>query len=152
MIWRRHGGTVVAVVALAIFLYLLADTQNWSTRARLFSQVIVGPALALAAVQVAREALRSRAGRLTAGPAEAGVTRSAALWMAGFFASLLTFGFMTTVPIFTVAYLRFEARFSWLVSVSYAVVTVAFSWVVFGTLLHIALPKGVIGSSLPGIQ
>ncbi len=150
MTWRRYGGALVALAALAIFVYLFADTQHWSTRSRLFSQVIVGPAVALALVQAVREIRRSRAGTPPPGPPEAATTRAATLWLGAFFASSFVLGLFATVPVFTVAYLRFEARFSWLVAAAYSVITVAFVWLVFDSLLHIPLMKGVIG--VPGLS
>ncbi len=152
VIWRRYGGVVVAVGALAIFLYLFADTQSWSTRARLFAQVIVGPAVLLAAVQVVREGGRARAAVLMPGPPDAAVTGAAAAWMAAFFGAVLVVGMIVTIPVFTVTYLRVEAKLSWLAAVVYAAVAVAFVWFVFGSLLHIPFPKGVIGFSPPGLS
>lgn len=151
MIWRRYGGVIVAVAVLAIFVYLAADTQRWSPRARLFSQVIAAPALGLAMLQIVREARRARAGSVIGGPDEAVVGGRAALWLVAFFVSVFTMGLLVTVPLFAIAYLRFEARFSLLVTLVYAVIATVFVWGIFGALLHIPLPKGVIGSSLPGL-
>lgn len=152
MIWHRYGGVIVALAVLAIFVYLAVDTQRWSPRARLFSQVIAAPAMGLALLQIVRETRRARSGSLVEGPPEAVVGVRAALWLVGFFVAVFTLGMLVTVPLFAIAYLRLEARFPLPVALLYALVATVFVWGIFGALLHIPLPKGVIGLSLPGLQ
>ncbi len=140
---RSYGALVTALAVLAVFLYAVYEIQTgWSPRSRLFALTITIPAVALAAAQVARE-LR-RLGVARAVPAEANVGRSAIAWFAGFFASLWLVGVMTTIPLYSAAYLRFAAGEAWPKAVAYAFVAWTFAYVLFVAFLHIPLPTGVL--------
>jgi hypothetical protein len=139
---RGRGALLVAVAVLAIFLYAAYETQTWSTRSRLFATTIAVPAIALALVQVIREARSSRLPRMV--PPEALLTRSAVVWAGAFFVSLAMLGLGVTVPLFAVAYLKVAAHERWLHSAAYGFAAWLFIEVVFVRLLHVPLPAGAI--------
>jgi hypothetical protein len=64
-------------------------------------------------------------------------------WVFGFFALLYVAGIFIAAPIFTIAYLRFSARASWLLSVVYAVVVGVVLYATFVIALEIPTPPGL---------
>jgi hypothetical protein len=144
---RTRAALLVALAVLAIFVYVAYETQTWSTRSRLFASTIAVPAVALALVQVVREARALGGPRIV--PAEARIAPAALVWTGTFFVSLAMLGLLVTVPLFTVAYLRFAAGERLHYAVAYALVAFLFIVLVFDRLLHIPLPAGAI--PLPAI-
>lgn len=65
-------------------------------------------------------------------------------FLAAFFLSLYLLGLLVTLPTFTVLYLRFVARMSWLGTVLYVLATSGLIYVLFVLLLHLPLPEGVL--------
>lgn len=66
-------------------------------------------------------------------------------WVSGFFVLLYVAGIFVAAPVFTIAYLRFSARASWLLSVVYAVVVGLVLYVAFVVLLDVPTPPGLFG-------
>ena len=65
-------------------------------------------------------------------------------WIAGFFLLLYVAGIFVAAPVFTVAYLRFEAHASWVLSAVYAVVVGAILYLSFVVFLDIPTPPGLL--------
>lgn len=142
-----RGALLMAIAVLAVFVYVAYETQTWSTRSRLFATTIAVPAIVLALAQVVREVRSLAIAKLV--PPEAAIGRSALVWAGAFFVSLAVIGLVYTVPLFTIAYLRFSAGERWPYAVAYAIVALALIVLVFNRLLHIPLPAGAI--PLPAI-
>jgi Tripartite tricarboxylate transporter TctB family len=68
-------------------------------------------------------------------------------YFAAFFIGLYVLGLYVTAVLFTIAYLRFQARSSWLFSVIYAVVLTAALYGLFGYALQLPVPEGLLGLS-----
>ncbi|WP_345751642.1 tripartite tricarboxylate transporter TctB family protein [Microbacterium rhizophilus] len=66
-------------------------------------------------------------------------------WLASFYVVLGVFGIYVASIAFTVAYLRFAVRTKWLFSVIYAVVLTGLVGGVFGVVLKLPLPGGLLG-------
>lgn len=64
-----------------------------------------------------------------------------------FFVSLYVLGLYITSVLFTVTYLKLQAKSSWLFSVIYAVVLTAALYGLFGYALQLPVPEGVFGLS-----
>jgi hypothetical protein len=69
---------------------------------------------------------------------------AAAGWILGFFAAILLFGFLVAVPVFLLAYLRFQARESWLFSIVFTAIVWAVFWGLFDYALHLPFASGVL--------
>jgi hypothetical protein len=142
-----RGALLFSLAVLAVFAYAAYEMNTgFSTRARLFGNAIIVPALVLAIAQVIREVLRARP-RLV--PPEAAFTRSAIVWGAGFFAALWALGLAITIPLFALVYLRLAAGEAWPKAAAYALLAWLFVELTFVRLLHIPLPGGAI--PLPAI-
>lgn len=140
---RRLDQVLVAAALVAVFAYAGAETLNLSQRARLFPLATLAPALALGALQLARELRRAREASDPV-PPEARFTPSAATWFVAFFGLVWLVGLLATVPAFTLAYLRAEAKEPWPRALGYAFGAWAFLYFVFVTLLHIRMPGGIV--------
>lgn len=141
-----RGALLFSICILAVLAYAAFEVNTgFTTRARLFANVIVVPALGLALIQTIRVARRQLAPPI---PADAVTTRPAFIWGMGFFVSLAVVGLHLTIPAFAIAYLRVEAREAWPRTVLYAALAWLFVEATFVRTLHIALPAGLI--PLPG--
>lgn len=69
-------------------------------------------------------------------------------YLAAFFVGLSIFGLYVASAVFTVGYLRFQAKSSWLFSVGYAVVMAAAVYALFGMGLQLPVPEGLFGLDL----
>lgn len=144
---RGRGALLFSVALLVVFAYAAYEMNtSFSSRARLFGDVIVVPALLLAASQVVRELRRAQPLPV---PAEAAFTRAALGWGAVFLAMLWAFGLAVAIPLFALAYLHWAAGEPWVKAAVYGIVVWLFIYATFDRLLHIPLPGGAIG--LPGI-
>lgn len=142
-----RGALLFSLAMLAIFVYAAYEMNTgFSTRARLFGNTFIVPALVLATAQVVRELRRARPLRV---PPEAAFTRPAIAWGAAFFAALWAVGLAVTIPLFAFVYLRLAAREAWPKAAAYAFLAWLFVDLVFIRLLHVPLPGGAI--PLPAI-
>ncbi|MFD7443653.1 tripartite tricarboxylate transporter TctB family protein [Streptomyces sp. NPDC059909] len=66
-------------------------------------------------------------------------------YLAAFFVGLYVCGLYVAAAVFTVLYLRFQAKSSWLFSGVYAAVLVAAVYGLFGLVLKLPLPEGLLG-------
>lgn len=64
-------------------------------------------------------------------------------YVLAFFVALYVLGLYLSAPLFTVAYLRHQAKVSWVVSVIYAVVLFAVLYLAFGVVLQLPMPPGL---------
>lgn len=142
-----RGALLFSLATLAVFAYAAYEMNTgFSTRARLFGNVLIVPALVLATAQVVRELLRAGPRPV---PPEAAFTRSAIVWGSGFFASLWALGLAVTIPLFALVYLRLAAGEAWPKAAAYAFGAWLFVEILFVRLLHVPLPGGAI--PLPAI-
>jgi TctA family transporter len=70
-------------------------------------------------------------------------------WMAGFAACMALIGLIPTVPVFIVAFMRFEGREPWKIVIPMAASVVALIYVVFDQLLAIPWPPTLAGMLFP---
>ena len=68
-------------------------------------------------------------------------------YFAAFFIGLFVLGLYVTAVLFTIVYLRFQARSSWRLSVIYAAVLTAALYGLFGYALQLPVPEGLLGLS-----
>lgn len=65
-------------------------------------------------------------------------------WLAGFYVLLGVAGIYVATAVFTIAYLKFDVKKSWLFSAIYAVVLTGLVWVLFTMVLVLPLPGGLL--------
>lgn len=142
-----RGALLFSLAILVVLAYAAYEINTaFTSRARLFANAIVVPAVVLGAYQVIREARRVLPLPV---PPEAVVSRSALIWAIAFFVSMWVIGLQLTIPLFALVYLRLEAGEAWPKAAAYAAIAWLFVELTFVRTLHIPLPAGAIG--LPAI-
>ncbi|RZU31003.1 hypothetical protein [Blastococcus saxobsidens] len=158
---------LMAGVLLVIFAAAFIGAQQWPFDAKIFPMIVSGVGMTLALVKMVLALRPPRAPAATTGHALAGVELTdeddeadealeyvfetasrvdwlrVLAWAGGFFVAFFLVGAIPSVLAFTVLYLLFEARTSWIVAVGYALVL---GGTLFAAqeLLDILLPGGVL--------
>ncbi len=73
-------------------------------------------------------------------------------WLLAFMASMAVIGLIPTVPLFVIAYMRFEGPESWKLTLTQAAGLTIFIWYVFDKLLTIPWPQTYIGAWFPVLK
>jgi uncharacterized membrane protein len=151
--------TLVITVLVAAGLY---TSRDWSLQARLFPWTIGIPALGLCFIQLfmdLRKAVRPASQALDDDDqgimdlkvdkdvAPALVVRRAAnifAWITGLFAAIWLVGFLVSIPLFILFYMRFQSRETWLSSLAWTAVTVGFIIGLFHYILRVPWSYPVI--------
>ncbi|GAA5133168.1 tripartite tricarboxylate transporter TctB family protein [Pseudonocardia adelaidensis] len=156
---------VITVLLLALFVGAFLAAGDWSFRAALFPRLVTGAGLVLAALHLVQALLRLRRPAPAPDPGgsepdpddpdpddveyvfrAAGPRRWAAVlgWVAGFFALLAVAGLYVTAPVFSLLYLRFAGRRTWIFSAIYAIVIAVVLYVAFELALGVPTPPGLL--------
>jgi hypothetical protein len=164
---RRVSSQAVAdvlltVLLLALFGWGFLQADQWSFQAALFPRIVTGAGFVLSALHLVQVLLR-----LLRGPgAAAAVTEpedaddaddaeylfrtagargwaTALGWVAGFFILLYVAGLFITAPVFSLLYLRFAGRRTWMFSGIYGVVIGVVLYVAFDLALGVPTPPGL---------
>ena len=126
-------------------------------QARLYPWAIGIPMLILAFVQVILDLKGYKAKETTDGAPvdfqftqaiDPGTARKRAIimfgWLLGFFLLVWLLGFEYGIPIMVFAYLKFQSKESWLLSITLTVAAFVFFWILFVKLLTLPFPQGLI--------
>jgi len=152
---RANPGALFTVVMLLLMLGLVMSAKQWQYQARLFPWAIGIPTLLLCFLQLGLDLFKTKSANDTAGMMDLPVDRSVPVsvvvkravnifgWIFGLFLCIYLIGFIISVPLFLVLYLSIQARESWNVTVTYALVMFLFLIGVFEMVLHIPWPPGV---------
>jgi small-conductance mechanosensitive channel len=156
---------VITVLLLALFVWAFLAAGDWSFRAALFPRLVTGAGIVLAALHLVQALLRLRLRRpapvpdtdgtdpadpdpddveyvfRTAGPRR---WASALGWVAGFFVLLYIAGLYVTAPVFSLLYLRFAGKRTWIFSAIYAIVIAVVLYVAFELALGVPTPSGLL--------
>jgi Tripartite tricarboxylate transporter TctB family len=165
----RSGDFILAVILLVVFVAAFVGAQEWAFDAKIFPMIVSGVGVVLALLKMALTLRPPRAPVEATGPRVAGVELKdededadqeleyvfqrasrmdwvrALSWAAAFFLGLFLVGAIPTILVFTVLYLRFEARSTWVVSVVYALLLGGMLYAA-QEVLHILLPGGILFS------
>jgi hypothetical protein len=150
--------TLVITVLVAAGLY---TSREWSLQARLFPWTIGIPALGLCLIQLfmdlwkavkpGSEAVDDDQGimdlKVDKDVAPALVVRRAAnifAWITGLFAAIWLVGFLVSIPLFILFYMRFQSRETWLSSLAWTAVTAGFIIGLFHYILRVPWSYPVI--------
>ena len=158
---------VLTVLLLALFGWGFLEAAQWSFQAALFPRIVTGSAFVLGALHLVQALLRLWRDRAVSPAAEAEpepadphsldpddaehlfrtagarAWASALGWVAGFFVLLYVAGLFVTAPLFSLLYLRFAGRRTWLFSAVYAVVIGVVLYVAFELALGVPTPPGL---------
>ncbi len=145
---------LVALVAAG----MVYTAKDWPLGTGMFPRSVGVPVLIMALIQLVMDAYRSmktsgpgtrETGDLqvdwtmsTADVAAGGLTFSA--WLLGMFFGILLLGFFITVPVFTLLYLRYQAKEAWALTLWLTAGMLVFFVGVFDQILHIHWLEPVI--------
>jgi hypothetical protein len=133
---------------LAIALFAAKD---WNSITGLFPRVIGFPMLALVVailmIDIVKARRQSNNKQADADTAFRKSSKQAAIlvsWLVGFVVLIWLIGILPTVPIYVFSYMKVQGKYSWLKSVVYAVIALAFMIILFDLIFQVAWPQGMI--------
>jgi len=136
----RNASLALAVGIMLAAGYAVFAAKGWQWKAALFPLAIGIPLFCLAAVEVLWTLIDKKT-------AEEPAPRSVALpwaWMIAFLAVIVLLGFPVAVAVFVLAYLKLQAKESWLFSIVFTAAIWAAFYGLFDLLLHLPFPAGWI--------
>lgn len=168
---RARNDILISAFLVVLLLWVVWEARGWPFRTRLFPWAIGFPVLGLALVQCGLALWQAARRQSSTGvndsyadageEADAGVsldpklarqrTMSISAWTVVFAAGFWLFGFKVGSLLLSPAFLRFQARESWKMSVLYGLGSYLFFLLAFELALGVPLPPGVIATSL-GLQ
>lgn len=151
---HSRSGLVLSLAIMAVSAYAALSALVWPLKTALFPLVISIPLFVLGAIETflnwrsgPRFAVTKDFQRPPAEvPASAAGRRAlvAAGWILGFFFVIGLVGFLVAVPIFLLAYLRLQARESWIFSIVFTAVVWGAFYGLFDYLLHLPFGSGLL--------
>jgi hypothetical protein len=151
---RKQADLIVSLAITAIIAWMVWDARGWDARARLFPVAIGIPALCVALLQLGLSVRALRrvdlakvsvgGGSLEADPKLSQRTRQMIAWIVAMTAGMVLLGFEVGSALLTFAFLRFAARERVWLSLTLAVMTFLFFYLVFDRGLNIPFPPGLL--------
>ena len=152
--WRGMGS---ALLVLGLSLVFLPWAYRYDPQGRAVPVLVGWLTLGLAALDVITQT-NTRIGRtlaqmLSGRPLDAQAEVEdhalrpqivAMLWLVGFFAGAILVGFLITIPIYVISFMRYQGRKPLLPCAVSAVAVTTIMWIVFEVLLKYELYKGLI--------
>lgn len=137
-----------------VFAFAMYQARRWPFYARLLPLVLGFPMLALALAQLALD-IRKRRGKPSdrvdeevgdeiPAPVVRRRTLSILAWLLGLFFAIWLLGFMPSVLLFTLLYLKIESEESWWFSIPLGVATLGFTFGLFQWALSLPFPPGLL--------
>ena len=140
---------LLSLFFVALALYAIIVAAQWPAHTRLFPQMAAGGLLIFAVWQIAKDVF----GPLGPGArimdfqfgedAPPDVGRRMTIiwaWLVGFPLAIWLIGFAIAIPALTFAYLKFQGREGWAMSIGLAAGAFLFYWGLFVQFLHIPVP------------
>jgi len=148
----------LTILVGAVFVFAIVWSQDWPGQSRLFTRAIAIPGLLLALFHLVHETIRTpKPSDITFLsysdiPADRTIPRQVMRrrtlnifgWIFSLFLLIWLVNFKIAVPLFVFLYLKFQARESLIISFMLAAVMVILIVGVFGFILHVPWPDGVI--------
>ena len=162
-IFRITARSVFTFLALLIVALLLYVSTGYPPRARYVPQVIAVFALLCLLLQlildsfpklskvykkVEREDVfqldETDSERKAASRPELTLEVTTYMWLAALLAGLYVLGFLVTIPLYVLFYLRFQAQLTWVRSALYGIGTFLFIYLLFSVLFGVYLYPGIL--------
>jgi len=148
--WRLDGATAFSAALVLLFAWGLWESRSFGARAGLFPWAIGVPTLALALVQLVRDATGRRTGVALDAAADLDLppgvaarrTLAIAGWILAAYAAIWLLGFAVGTLVTSLLYLRLGAGERWPVSLAIALFGFGFVYGLFETGLAVPFPPG----------
>jgi len=161
--WSFSYDALFSFLPVVIFTIAIWDAFGWPGRARIFPLAIFIPVLALAIANVVKDLSVGPPSEKAPAPIGMATTDDSINlfqrntlgiigWIVGFFLAIWWLGFPLGVPITAFLYLKFDARESWMMSVSLSLGCWAFIMGIFGHFLGFIFPDGELFVLVPGMD
>lgn len=178
--WPRFRlADLFPVALIGVFAYMMLEAATWGPRSRLVPLTLGGFGLFFASLSLFGQLFFPRIGAIveaggSAPPAEVDaqslhmdlasdtdhlspwtvLLRGAAYfgWIAGFMVSMALIGFIPTMPLFIIAYMRVENREPWKLILPQAIVFPTLAYLVFDRMLGIPWPQTLLGTLVPALE
>lgn len=148
----KASSYILALGIMALSAWAAISAWAWPLKTALFPLVISIPLFCLAAAELAW-LLLARGERVQTKdfqPPQADVPPAIArprivaviVWILGFFAAIVLFGFPLAVPLFMLLYLKLQARESWLFAIIFTAAVWGVFYGLFVQLLHLPFAAG----------
>lgn len=152
MIWKREN--LFLLLWLAVFIMFVAIASGYNSKARMVPLVVGIPGIVLAAVELARSAREKKPEMVEVEEGEEPMTVqelhrreiSMLLWIALLFLLLWLVGFLYTIPLYMILFIRARSREGWPLAIGMALGSWAFLHFLFVQFLKIQLYPGLIFS------
>jgi hypothetical protein len=166
---RTRNDVLISAFLVLLLVWVVWEARDWPFRTRLFPWSIGFPILGLALVQfgiaswkATRRQVDSAVDEVQGKPGETSEatldpkllmqrTRSIAAWTIAFAIGFWLFGFKVGGLLLSPAFLRFQARETWKMSILYGLGVYVFFLCGFEIALGVPLPPGIIATSF-GLQ
>lgn len=162
------------VFFIGLIAAMMIDAWQWNFSAKIVPMIVGTLALVLATISLVNQLFRrpelqpQPAGDATGGgrlhmdlqsdnaalPVRQLLKRAAIFfgWLISFMASMAVIGLIPTVPLFVVAFMRFENREPWKIVAPMAVLLTVFIYIVFDQALTIPWPPTLLGDWYPSLK
>jgi Tripartite tricarboxylate transporter TctB family len=146
---------VLTVLLLALFGWGFLESAQWPIQAALFPRIVTASGVVLCVLHLAQALLRLRKEAVNCDADHpddveyvfrtAGAQRwaSALGWVTAFFVLLYVAGLYVTAPVFSLLYLRYAGRRTWIFCAIYAIVIGVVLYVAFELALGVPTPPGL---------
>lgn len=152
------------IIALAVFSLMIITSSDWSFRTRLMPQSVAIVGIVALIFMLARKAYTT--GRETAGqtydiadelhtmPRNVVVQRALKFvgWSLFFVACAQIAGFIVGLFFFVLAYIRWDTRKSWPVSLGISTGLFIFNYILFHLTLHLVWPQSLVSTLYPALR
>jgi len=143
---------------MVVAAYAVYASRDWSLGTGLFPWFVGIPVLVLAVIQMILDIYQSfrpaKAAHTDTGDLQVDmsmgmgvVARRASVyfgWLFGLFFGIIIFGFFISIPLFTLLYLKYQAKEGWLLSSGLTLGTFVFFVGLFHKILHVHWPKPLL--------
>ncbi len=143
---------------LVVAAYAVYASRDWSLGTGLFPWFVGIPVLALTVIEMILETYRSVRAPGTedtdTGDLQVDMSMGMGLvarrasaffgWLLGLLFGIIMLGFFISIPLFTLLYLRFQAKEGWLLSSGFSLGAFVFCVSLFHNILHVHWPKPLL--------
>ncbi|MGE3711197.1 MAG: tripartite tricarboxylate transporter permease, partial [Hyphomicrobiaceae bacterium] len=168
-------GDLFHVVFIGAVSVMLWDASTWNFKAAIVPSIVGTVAIVVAALSLFHNIFsrKTEAASIAAGKRAADTTVHMDLesdighldtktiliratlffgWMIAFVLSMATIGLIPTIPVFVIAFMRFEGREPWKLVLPQAVFLMLFVWLLFDQMLTIPWPPTLLGEFFPELK
>jgi hypothetical protein len=144
---RPSSYFLIAIMAIMLIIIALSLGMEYRT-SKLLPLMIGGIVFVLGAIQLIKELRAGKAEMEGEERATADISAErrrfllTSAWVIGLFLAIWLLGFMVTIPLFILAYMKSHG-IRWLAAITFAVIVTALSYGVFELLLRVELYRGL---------